>query len=93
MLSKCDYGIPCRSHSTVCVVQGQRWHVTPDIIRPRVLPNGDEGIARNLVPPCMLSKGDNGIPRRRPSNHVCCRTDMRACHSRNLPIVCDVQRR
>uniref|UniRef100_A0A494G8I5 Uncharacterized protein n=1 Tax=Solanum lycopersicum TaxID=4081 RepID=A0A494G8I5_SOLLC len=83
MLSKCDYGIPSRSRSTVFVVQGQRWYVTPAIIRPRVLPNGNDGIARNLVQPCTLSKGDTGIPRRMPSNHVCCRRDMRACHARH----------
>uniref|UniRef100_K4DGJ6 Uncharacterized protein n=1 Tax=Solanum lycopersicum TaxID=4081 RepID=K4DGJ6_SOLLC len=32
----------------LCAVQGQRWHVTPDVIRPHVLPNSDDGIARTI---------------------------------------------
>ena len=48
MLSKCDDAIPRRSHPTVSAVEGQRLHVTPDVIRPLVLPNGGDGIARTI---------------------------------------------
>ncbi|TMW85348.1 hypothetical protein EJD97_023288, partial [Solanum chilense] len=48
MLFKCDDGLPRRSCPTVCVVQGQRCHVTPDVIQPLVLPSGDDFIARTI---------------------------------------------
>ena len=48
MVSKCDDVIPHRSRPTVSAVEGQRWHVTPDVIRPLVLPNGDDGIERTI---------------------------------------------
>uniref|UniRef100_A0A494G8H3 Uncharacterized protein n=1 Tax=Solanum lycopersicum TaxID=4081 RepID=A0A494G8H3_SOLLC len=38
MMSKCDDGTPCRRPPSVGAFQGQKWHVTPDIIRPLVLP-------------------------------------------------------
>ena len=43
-ISKCDYVIPRRCPPNVCAFQGQRWHVTPNIIRVLVLPKGDDGI-------------------------------------------------
>ena len=48
MLSKCDDAIPHRSHPTVSAVEGQGWHVTTNVIRPLVLPNGDDGIAHTI---------------------------------------------
>ena len=42
-----------RRHPTVCVIQGRRCHVTPNIVLPRVLPNGDEGMPRLMSSNCL----------------------------------------
>ena len=31
---------------TVCAVQKRLWHATPDVVRPCVLPKGDDGMPR-----------------------------------------------
>ena len=35
-----------RHRSSVCAVHVRGWHVMPDVVRPPVLPNGDDGIPR-----------------------------------------------
>ena len=38
-------------------------NLMPDIVRPCVLPKGDENIINpNVVQPCVQSKGDDNIP-------------------------------
>ncbi|TMW89156.1 hypothetical protein EJD97_017590, partial [Solanum chilense] len=37
-----------RHRPTLCAIQGPRWHVTTDIVRPRVLPYGDDGMPRQM---------------------------------------------
>ncbi|TMW89214.1 hypothetical protein EJD97_017488 [Solanum chilense] len=38
--------LTARRRSTICAIQGRRWHLMPEVVRPRVLPNGDDGIPR-----------------------------------------------
>ena len=35
-----------RRRSTVCAAQRRWWHATPDVVRPCVLPKGDDGMPR-----------------------------------------------
>ena len=35
-----------RRRPTVYAVKGRRWHATPDVVRPFVLPKGDDGMPR-----------------------------------------------
>ena len=35
-----------RRRSTVCAAKRRRWHATPDVVRPCVLPKGDDGMPR-----------------------------------------------
>ena len=35
-----------RRRPTVYAVKGRRWHATPDVVRPCVLPKGDDGMPR-----------------------------------------------
>ena len=35
-----------RRHLTMCDVLGRRWHATPDVVRPCVLPKGGDGMPR-----------------------------------------------
>lgn len=37
-----------RHHPTLCVVQGQRWHVMLDVVRARVLPYCEYGMPRTM---------------------------------------------
>ena len=33
---------------TVCAVQKRLWHATPDVVRPYVLPKGNDGMTRSM---------------------------------------------
>ena len=48
MLSRAMMACHACRRPTVCAVQGRRWHVTPIVVRPRVLPNGDDGMPRPM---------------------------------------------
>ncbi|TMW81139.1 hypothetical protein EJD97_011611, partial [Solanum chilense] len=47
-----------RRRSTICDNQGRRWHLMPDVIRPPVLPNGDDGMPRPTSSYCVCCPRD-----------------------------------
>ena len=77
-----------RRHPTMCAVQRRRWHVTPYIVRLRVLPNHNVGIATlHVIRPCVLSKVHVGMPRPRLFDQLCCPRAMLTFHARRRRIV------
>ncbi|TMW85668.1 hypothetical protein EJD97_022738 [Solanum chilense] len=69
IMSKGDDGKPCSMSSnrgdgcmlgpmpTLSVVQGRRLHVTPDVVRPLALPNGDEECHAQRHPTMCATQG------------------------------------
>ena len=81
-------------YSTIWVSQGPCVNSTPDIIRPCVLPKGDDGMSRMTLSNRVCSlKGDDGIQRTTSPDRVCCSKAMIACHTRCIPIMCGFQGR
>ena len=77
-----------RHHPTMCSIQGRSWHVTPDVVRLHVLPNGNVVFStQDMIRSCVLSKGHAGMPLLRSSDRMCCPRAMLTCHARRRPIV------
>ena len=62
--SKVVISCHARRLSTVCAALRRLWHATPDVVRPCMLPKGDNGMPRpTSFDRFVLPKGDDGMPR------------------------------
>ena len=92
-LSKGVDFMPRLTLPTVCAVQGRRWHVTPNVIRPCVLSKGGDGMPRptSFVRVCHQRAMMAYDARRRLTLSATSRS-MMACHARCRPTVYVAQR-
>ena len=71
-----------RRHPTVYAAQRQRWHATPDVVRPCLPSKGDDGMPCLTPSNCVsLFKGDDGMPRLTSFDRMCCPKAMMLCHA------------
>ena len=92
--SKAVISCHARRLSIVCAALRRLWHATPDVVRPCVLPKGDDGMPRpTSFDRFVQAKGNDGMPRPTLFHRVCCPKVMMSCHARRHSIVCAAQRR
>ena len=94
VLSKGVDVMPRPTLASMCAVQGQRCHATPDVSERVCCPREVMSSCHaRCCRPCVLSKGDDVMPLPTSSDRVCFQKAMMACNAQHRSILCASQRR